>query len=349
MQLNEFVRKAATATYDSQRRFILEELNKHALLKKNGGLEAFQNNKFARQLAGFSNIMDRYFDTEIQSKAIEIILASPVYQRVEVEESKGDKNFDYKDQLVKELLKWFKEEFFTWVNKPNCKQCGNTNQDQIFSLNSCAPYTAEHQYGRASIIERYQCSNCNTHYEFPRYNNPKILLRTREGRCGEWNNCFILLLITLGLDARYIWNAEDHVWCEYFSENLGRWIHLDSCENSFDNPMLYNEGWGKKMSYTFAIHQYYMIDISEKYLSSKPEHQDKRLPMAKMARDDLKLWLNFFSFSKLKTLVDESDFLLVTSHLIRDFKSNVLSASLNSKPRVSGSDEWTKFRGENGA
>lgn len=54
-------------------------------------------------------------------------------------------------------------------------------------------------------------------------------------------------------DRRLVWNAEDHVWNEYWSPVLRRWIHLDSCERVRDEPLLYDRGWGKKMSYILAF------------------------------------------------------------------------------------------------
>ena len=77
---------------------------------------------------------------------------------------------------------------------------------------------------------------------FPRYNDPGRLLQTRRGRCGEWANAFALCCRAIGLDTRYILDLTDHVWVEYFSDALGRWIHMDACEAAYDQPLLYEVG-----------------------------------------------------------------------------------------------------------
>lgn len=36
----------------------------------------------------------------------------------------SDPNISLQDMLILELLQWFKEDFFTWVNTPPCDNCG---------------------------------------------------------------------------------------------------------------------------------------------------------------------------------------------------------------------------------
>ena len=70
-----------------------------------------------------------------------------------------------------------------------------------------------------------------------RYNDPLKLLDTRLGRCGEWANCFGAILRALDFHVRECHNVfEDHVWVEV--QSLGRWIHVDPCENSIDKERL---------------------------------------------------------------------------------------------------------------
>lgn len=348
MDIFNFTEKGNERIYILRRELL--ERSCDAINRKSQFLQECQQFSFIKQILNLRKTLPPLTDEE-KSMAIDIVLESSVYEQVDRDESESMPDFDYVDQLVKYLLKWYKEEFFKWVNKPDCAKCDNPEQDLIQALPPIYPYKPEHFQGKAYVIERYKCLKCLASYEFPRYNDICTLLKERKGRCGEWNNCFIAILRSLDIDVRYLWNAEDHVWCEYYSSKMKRWIHLDSCENSYDKPLLYNEGWRKKMSYVFAISSNYIIDVSDKYLcKTKPE---LHLPRDKAPEFHLKTALAYHNASQISILHKEG-FMDTTSKLVADYysshpaKVSESQASTFLPPRQSGEGEWTKIRGEDG-
>lgn len=349
------VTKLVKSAYISYQRSYVRKVNED--LRKGKRIEnTLQKYPFASKILQLGRLVDPYRDELHLSKALDIILESPVYARVDEREqasNEEDKDLEYTDILVKELLKWYKKEFFKWVNKPTCSRCHNDVQEKIIGLPPVKPFTAEHSIGGASIVERYKCLNCQHLILFPRYNNPSTLLDTREGRCGEWNNCFILILKALSIQARYLWNAEDHVWCEYFSPKMKRWIHLDSCENAFDNPYLYNDGWNKKMSYVFAINDHYIVDVSDKYIK---HNSPNKLPRNKTSSSSLQRILTVFNSKSFAEIQEDKVFYEAITDFINDVEATKkigggatpTAKEEDMKPRQSGAGEWTNDRGENG-
>ena len=38
-----------------------------------------------------------------------------------------DGDYQSKCDMLKKLLDWFKDSFFTWIDEPACRKCGNTS------------------------------------------------------------------------------------------------------------------------------------------------------------------------------------------------------------------------------
>lgn len=163
------------------------------------------------------------------------------------------------------------------------------------------------------------------------------------------NKCFTLLCRALGSRVRYILNSEDHVWTEVFSEKQQRWIHVDSCEEAWDNPTLYERGWGKRMAYCIAFSVEGAMDVTKRYVRDN----SKKLPRDKLSENDLKQLLDNITALRISDMLPEEQVRIMEE---RDNELTELSSysvddhpSAPVGPRQTGSGEWTEKRGENGS
>ena len=73
--------------------------------------------------------------------------------------------------FVKELLRWFKQDFFTWTDQPPCSFCGGKTSNV-----GMGQPTPEEQADGAGRVELYQCTLCSAQTRFPRFNKATKLL-----------------------------------------------------------------------------------------------------------------------------------------------------------------------------
>lgn len=143
-----------------------------------------------------------------------------------------------------------------------------------------------------------------------------------------------------------MWNAEDHVWSEVYSDRRKQWIHTDSCEEAWNNPTIYASGWGKKMSYVVGFSVDGAADVTRRYVRKADQQLERKM----VTEEQLKSILHGLtrdlrqgvSESEVNTLMQEDE---AEEKELADYNDDEVQPPV---ARQSGSVEWTKARGEDG-
>ncbi|XP_072431337.1 peptide-N(4)-(N-acetyl-beta-glucosaminyl)asparagine amidase isoform X2 [Chiloscyllium punctatum] len=289
-----------------------------------------------------------YEDTTLQRKALACIPSQELRKRANeklLHAIKLDSGATVKleDFLLLELLQWFKQDFFQWVDALPCNNCGGATQ----ASGSLSPSSEDLRWG-AQRVENHLCNKCHTSNRFPRYNHAEKLLETRRGRCGEWANCFTLCCRAMGFEARYVWCTTDHVWTEVYSNSQKRWLHCDPCENVCDKPLLYEVGWGKKLSYIFAFSKDELVDVTWRYSCKHKELLTRR---TKLHEGLLRETINKLNSERKHFLPQDRKQELLERQIVElvEFISPKTPKPGELGGRTSGSVFWRVARGETGA
>ncbi|XP_055659866.1 peptide-N(4)-(N-acetyl-beta-glucosaminyl)asparagine amidase isoform X1 [Falco peregrinus] len=236
------------------------------------------------------------------------------------------------DFLLLELLDWFKNYFFHWVNNLPCSRCGGQTEPKSDYL---LP-TEDDLRWNASRVENHYCNQCQFCNRFPRYNNPEKLLETRCGRCGEWANCFTLCCRAVGFEARYVWDCTDHVWTEVYSSSQKRWLHCDPCENVCDKPLLYETGWGKKLSYVIAFSKDEVVDVTWRYSCKHQEVLSRRTALSEATLRETINALNRTKRKEVLFIPSEKEKTSKFFHLIYNVVEDCYTRISNNNEKING-------------
>ncbi|CAE7353140.1 NGLY1 [Symbiodinium sp. CCMP2456] len=256
----------------------------------------------------------------------------------------------YEISFMRMLVRWFKHEFFSWTNAPRCEHCGSTETKTV----GRADPTPEEKHFKANTVELAECSKCGGQTRFPRYNDPAKLLQTRTGRCGEWANCFTLVCRSLGYEARHVHDWTDHVWTEVFSDSKQRWLHVDSCEAALDSPLMYEKGWGKKLTYCIGFARDHVVDVTRRYTQSFEELLPRR---TQCAEEELKKAVSAIDeFALDRSLVPYPETAAAARRALLSARADAeaqetthVATKAEEVGRTSGDAAWRAQRGELGA
>lgn len=192
---------------------------------------------------------------------------------------------------VTAIARWFKDSFMNWVPRGGwspdpitCRECGKDKEMDMDMVVSSTidgmDWAATWELAR---IEKWNCELCGHRFDFPRYNNFSELLRTREGRCGEWARLYTAMLISLGYRARLVidW-FNDHVWTEVYEgrpelEKEYSWSMVDVSNGIIDDPLTY-ERMGKEFYYILAFEPSgRVVDVTKRYTCNLSKTLGRRM------------------------------------------------------------------------
>lgn len=221
---------------------------------------------FLREIRATSLSVLGYEDKNLQEKALGCLPPEDVRSYSNMTDAADP---FHHERMILKLMVWFKGSFYEWFDAPECRTCrGFTCRFKQIDRDSANRHVR--------YAEIYECENCGFVTDFKRYGVCEQLLTTRKGRCGEWANCFTLICRALGWEARLVVDKTDHVWTEIWSTQQQRWVHCDPCETALDKPLMYEKGWGKKLSYVIAYSNEEVQDVTWRYTENSRDVMKRR-------------------------------------------------------------------------
>mmetsp|Transcript_53855 Transcript_53855/g.118111 ORF Transcript_53855/g.118111 Transcript_53855/m.118111 type:complete len:406 (+) Transcript_53855:3-1220(+) len=168
------------------------------------------------------------------------------------------------------VLKLIKTKYSFYHHKCMADQCTSDKAPTgLVGRVSCKNTTNSADCVYAEVLH---CQQCDTTFEYDRLHGVPALLDTVHvrngiaGQCEEFSRLGHGIFVALGFEARYIYDFTDHVWIELrIPAKTGQWIHADPSEGIFDNPKMYEAGWGKKLTVILAISPEEIEHVTARY------------------------------------------------------------------------------------
>ena len=137
------------------------------------------------------------------------------------------------------------------------KKSGNTTSDNTYTVQKIINYVNNEHF----MYKSWQHKSKESMQYYPYYNtirfgdDPRWILRTRYGGCGEHAELTAALANSIGLPSRVLHApGEDHAWNEILLND--NWTHVDSTlpeEYSIGHPEYYEQKWGYNLSRVYYI------------------------------------------------------------------------------------------------
>ena len=160
---------------------------------------------------------------------------------------------------------------------------------------------------------------------------------------------------------RLINNFEDHVWNEFYNEEEQRWIHLDSCEEAYDTPLLYEQGWGRVMTFILGMSEDGLVEVTPRYVKdwkiiSERRSEKMEIKLSNILEDvNKKMMIGISPEEKInienrrKNEIKSFEEKIKNDMMLNIDGKNNKNEDIKDeekKGRQSGSLEWRKIRGE---
>ncbi|KAJ3211323.1 peptide-N4-(N-acetyl-beta- glucosaminyl)asparagine amidase [Dinochytrium kinnereticum] len=345
-KVQRIVRRSLDAIIVNIRSIIIINVERYIELRKQNGTNPDESQFFAAEAAFWPKVDEhvqrfkRYLNDELQDLAREAIPVDLLHEEAS-RRTKMNSKLSEHDALILSLLRWFKFEYMKWVDSPLCPNCNRATKFQRHE-----PPSSEDIIHEGTRREVYICENCNLTTPFVRYEGLRKLMETRRGRCGEWANLFTLFCLAMGFETRYVLDFTDHL----ISLNPVI-VHLDPSEGegSYDQPLLYEKGWKKPLSFIFAFGEYEVVDVISRYSRDRigvllRRNTIRENWLAKKLEERTKSLRQNLTASALQELLDRD--VLEREELVNPPKRAAKESEMMG--RQSGSKDWRVSRGEIG-